>query len=173
MNKYLMQAIDAYPFDLEEAYQALEFAMSVDNECPHTLCLMGRMYADELEDYVTAIGYFEDALKSDVYAVKVYPYYISALMNLEQLDAAHKAIDFAMTIKGSDKGRLLFLKVMCFEYAKNYKAALKTLKASEVYSFNSDFKALLKETRTRIEEKKNPKIKGRKKQKKKKAKKNK
>lgn len=156
MNKYLLEALDAYPFDLAQAFEAMEYALSSDNQCPHTLCLYGRMYAEQLQDYPKAISYFEEALQSNLYAIQVYPYYINALLNYEEFEAAKKLIDFALDVKGADKGGLLLLKALYFEYKKEYNEALNTLKESESFSFNQDFKNSLKEAKNRIEEKKSP-----------------
>lgn len=157
MNKYLLEAIDAYPFDLPQTMESLEYAMSYDDECPHSYGLMGRLYAEQLQEYDKALHYFEEAIQRDLYNISVYPHYISTLLNAEKFDTALKVIDFALSIRGSDRGRIYWLKALCFEYQKKYVEALKALKRSEQYSFNNDFKNLLKETRTRIEEKKSPK----------------
>jgi tetratricopeptide (TPR) repeat protein len=152
-----MEAFDAYPFDLPKALESLEYAMSYDDSCPHAYYLMGRIHADQLQEYNKAIFYYQEALQRDVLSIMVYPHFINALMNSEQFEAAHKAINFALTIKGTDKGRVLLLKAICFEYELKFKDALNALKESEQYSFNSSFKQVLKDVRSRIQEKKSPK----------------
>ncbi|MCB9194929.1 MAG: hypothetical protein H6598_01720 [Flavobacteriales bacterium] len=156
MNKYLMEALDAYPFDLKQTLESLEYAISYDNECVQCYCLMGRLHADQLGEYDKAICYFEEAISRDINAAFVYPYYISTLFYQEQFEAAFKTIDFALTIKGSDKGRILFLKAICYEYQQLYQEALEAIKESEQHSFNSYFKNLLAEAKNRIKEKNAP-----------------
>lgn len=155
MNKYLMEALDSYPYDLTQTLESLEYALSYDAECAYSLCLYGRLYEEQLYDYNTAIYYYEQALKSDIYAVVVYPHFISALLKNEEYEKARKAIDFALKVKGIDKRQIIFLKAKLFEHLKKYEKALKTLKESEVYTFDNDHLDSLKETRTRILEKNN------------------
>lgn len=157
MNKYLIEAMDSYPYDLTQTVESLEYALSYDDRCPHALCLYGRVYAEQLQEYDKAIDYFEEALQSNLYAIKVYPYYIQTLLQNEAYDKALKAIDFAMKIKGMDKGKILFAKALCFERQMDYETALKCLVESEIHSFDDDFKDLLAEVKQRIENKKSPK----------------
>ncbi|CAG0906289.1 unnamed protein product, partial [Darwinula stevensoni] len=62
-------ALDAYPYNLEEAIESLDYALSGDNNNAATLCLYGRVYAEQLQDYATAKTYFQDALAADIKAV--------------------------------------------------------------------------------------------------------
>ena len=50
-NSYVFQAIDAYPYNLEETLEALNFALSYNEKDTQALCLMGRVYAEQLKDY--------------------------------------------------------------------------------------------------------------------------
>ena len=103
---YLFKALDAYPYDLEEAVEALTYALSYDDKNTDALCLMGRVYAENLKDYEKAKEYYADALAENVNAFSVYPYYIDVLLWNEDFDEAAKLIDFALTVKGSDKAVL-------------------------------------------------------------------
>ena len=62
IDKYLCKVPNAYPYYLEAAIESLEYNMSVDNNNAATLCLYGRVYAEQLQDYATAKMYFQDAL---------------------------------------------------------------------------------------------------------------
>ena len=50
-NKYYFQALDNFPYNLEETMQALNYALSYDPEDADSLCLMGRIYSEMLSDY--------------------------------------------------------------------------------------------------------------------------
>ncbi|MBK7808881.1 MAG: hypothetical protein IPJ51_21740 [Saprospiraceae bacterium] len=114
IDKYLVKALDAYPYNLQEAIESLDYALSGDNNNTATLCLYGRVYAEQLQDYATAKTYFQDALAADIKAVFVYPYFIQLLIDFDEDDEAQKLIDFALTIKGIDKpliiSKLIILK---------------------------------------------------------------
>ena len=49
IDRYLVKAIDAYPYNLEEAIESLDYALSGDNNNAATLCLYGRVYAEQLQ----------------------------------------------------------------------------------------------------------------------------
>lgn len=50
-NKYVLKALDAYPYNLEEASESLEYALSYDSEDTTALCLMGRMHGEIFNDF--------------------------------------------------------------------------------------------------------------------------
>jgi tetratricopeptide (TPR) repeat protein len=62
-NKYYFQALDNFPYNLEETMQALNYALSYDDHNAESLCLLGRVYSEMLQDYETAKSYFEEAMQ--------------------------------------------------------------------------------------------------------------
>lgn len=40
-DKYIFQALDAYPYNLEETVESLNYALSYDDKNAVALCLMG------------------------------------------------------------------------------------------------------------------------------------
>src|SRR5690606_5260631 len=114
-NKYLFEAMDAYPYDLTQVVESLSYALSHDDKNPLALSLMGRVYAEQLGFYEEAITYFEKAIRSEIYAYKVYPYYIDVLLKMEAFDKAGVLIDFALTLKGIDKSELYAKKSLLHE----------------------------------------------------------
>ncbi len=153
LDKYLFQALDAYPYSLEEAVECLNYALSYDDKNPIALCLMGQIYAESLKNYETAKEYYQQALSVDLYALEVYPKYIDVLLWNEDYEEADKLIDFALTVKGTDKAVLYLKKAILFEQKKNYKSALEFLKMAKQNAYNNQFINDLKEEKTRIKEK--------------------
>lgn len=153
IDRYLIEAIDNYPYDVTQAVESLNYALSSNPSCPHALCLMGRVYAEQMKDYQEAISYFEEALQEDVRMTKIYPYYVSALIDFGRHNEAIKAIDFAVTLKGSDIGQLLYLKMIAFEYLKKYKKAVKLSKEAIENGYNDCFVDKVKDTKARIKSK--------------------
>lgn len=150
-NTYLYKAIDAFPYDLEETIEALNYALSYDDKNTMALSLMGRGYAEKLADYDKAISCFREALEANVNAIEVYAPYIDVLLWNEDFAEAKKLVKFALTVKGADKGVLYVKKALVFEYQKQYKKALKSLKKAEEHTFNSDFLFTIKTEKERIE----------------------
>ncbi|WP_109299188.1 tetratricopeptide repeat protein [Aquimarina sp. AU474] len=151
LDKYLFQALDAYPYNLEEAVESLNYALSYDEKNPIALCLLGQIYAESLKNYETAKEYYQQALAEDMYALDVYPKYINVLLWNEDYDEAKKLIDFALTIKGTDKAMLHLKKAILFEQKREYKKALKCLKLAKENAYNNRFISDLKEEKQRIE----------------------
>ncbi|WP_108805210.1 hypothetical protein [Aquimarina sp. Aq107] len=153
LDKYLFQALDAYPYNLEEAVESLNYALSYDEKNPVALCLMGQIYAENLRNYETAKEYYQQALAEDMYALDVYPKYINVLLWNEDYDEAEKLIDFALTLKGTDKAVLYLKKGILFEQKQEYKAALKVLKNAKIYAYNNYFISDIEGDEKRIKDK--------------------
>ena len=153
LDKYLFQALDAYPYNLEEAVESLNYALSYDEKNPIALCLLGQIYAESLKNYEVAKEYYQQALAEDMYALDVYPKYINVLLWNEDCTEAEKLIDFALTVKGTDKAMLQQQKGILFEQKKEYKKALKCFKLAKENAFNNYFINEIKEEETRVKNK--------------------
>ncbi len=114
-NRYYFQALDNYPYNLEEAVTALNYALSYDADDVRSLCLMARLHHEVLQDPGTAKAYFEAALAADLHAIGVYPHFADCLLALGETEAAGKLIDFALTLKGIDHGTMFQKKASCYE----------------------------------------------------------
>ena len=128
VDKYIFQALDNYPYWLEGTIESLDYALSYNEKDTTALCLYGRVQSEQLQDYEEAKRYFQEALAINLYAVAVYPYYLDALLLNEDYEEASKLIDFALTIKGTDKVAIRLKKVMLLEKQQEVKMALKHLK---------------------------------------------
>jgi len=153
LDKYLFQAIDAYPYDLQEAVESLQYALSYNPESTKALCLMGQVYAEQLKDYETAKVYYQEALAKNIHAIEVYPHYVNVLLWNEDYEEAERLLNFAFTVKGTDKAVLYTKKASLFERKKNYKIALKHLKKAKEFAFNDDFISFIKGEERRIKDK--------------------
>ncbi|WP_299674283.1 hypothetical protein [uncultured Dokdonia sp.] len=139
LDKYLCKALDTYDYNLSEAVEAIDYALAYDKENPIALCLMGQVYAHHIKNYELAKEYFQRALAQDMQAIYVYPKYIDVLLWNEDLDEAQKLIDFALTVKGIDKGQLYLKKALLFEYKKEYEIALEHIETAKMNTYNNDY----------------------------------
>ncbi len=165
MNPYLIKALDAYPFDLEGAVENLQYALSYEPKNVKALTLMGRLYTELFKEYEEAKSFFEEALAEDVFAIEVYPFYLNVLILNEDYKEAFKLVDFALTIKGIDKGMIYRCEAFAFEKQGRYKKALKSLKKAKIHSYNEDFNYCIGNDKSRVKGKM-PKVKTKKKKKK-------
>ena len=154
IDKYLVKALDAYPYNLEEAIESLDYALSGDNNNAATFCLYGRVYAEQLQDYATAKTYFQDALAADIKAVFVYPYFIQLLIDFDEDMEAEKLIDFALTIKGIDKPLIISKLIVLKEKMAQYKEVKKWIGNLKSIVLNDDYQTFMDKTETRVKAKK-------------------
>lgn len=138
IDKYLFQALDNYPYSLEETVESLDYALSYDGKNTIALCLYGRLYSEQLQRYEVAKDYFQQAIGIDIHALEVYVHYIQTLILNEDTAEAEKLIDFALTIKGINKAEILLKKAMLLESQRKFKEALKVIKEVKLTAFTND-----------------------------------
>ena len=153
INNYVFKALDAFYYDLEETMESLNYALSYDDKNTMALTLMGRVYAEKLYKYSEAIEYYKEVLAININAFEVYSPYINVLLWNEDLKEAEDFIDFALTVKGSDKAMLHLKKAVVKEHQKKYKSALKSVKLAKEHSYSSDFMYTIDTNKDRIKEK--------------------
>ena len=115
VNNYVFKAMEEFDYNIEYAAEALNYALAYDENNTMALTLMGRLYAEKLFDYDTAIEYYKKVLAERINAFEVYNVYITALLNNEDYKEADDFIDFAFTVKGVDKAMLYINKAILNE----------------------------------------------------------
>lgn len=138
-NRYLFRAIEAYPWELEKAMEALNYALSYDPENVKALCLMARAQAEQLGDYEAAKHYYDRALAIRLDIPDVYPDYIRLLVNNEDFEEAQILIDFARTVKGIDKAGIELAQATLFEALGDYQKAEEVLAEAKQFAMNNEF----------------------------------
>lgn len=164
IDKYLFQALDNYPYSLEETIESLDYAFSYDAKNTMVLCLYGRIQAEQLWNYEEAKNYFQEALSINIHALEVYPHYLQTLILNEDYQEAQKLIDFALTIKGINKSDIFVQKAILLEAQQEFKKALKEIRNAKLtslkFAFDSDITEVEKRIKGKIElleKKKKPK----------------
>jgi len=174
-NNYLFKALDAYPYNLEETMEALNYALSYHPESTEALYLKAQVYAFQLYDYEAAKECFEAVLGIKIDMPKVYPDYLYVLINNEDYEAAQKLLEFALTVKATDKAVLRLLQGQLMERRNLLKPSLAAYKLARKKGGNTRFVNFVNDEITRVKNKissKNKKKKKKKKSKKKGVKKN-
>lgn len=149
-DTHLFNALDAYPYNLSEAIESLNYALSYDDKSTVALCLKGRVYAEQLKDYEQAKLCYEEALAVDIHALEVYPNFIITLIWNEDYEQAQKVIDFAKTIKGIDKALLYLKQAALFESQQQFKKAAKAIKKAMLHNYDMDLQFNIEESHDRI-----------------------
>ncbi|WP_264523656.1 tetratricopeptide repeat protein [Flavobacterium sp. N502536] len=150
IDKYLFQALDSYPYSLEETIESLDYAFSYDAKNTMVLCLYGRIQSEQLWNYEEAKIYFQEALTINIHALEVYPHYIQTLILNEDFEEAQKLIDFALTIKGINKSEIFVKKGILYEAQQEFQLALKEIKKAKLCTLQFVFESDIVEVEKRI-----------------------
>ena len=159
INNYVLKAIDAYPYELEEVAQNLQYALSHNQQNAYALYLMGKLYAEQFADYEMAKEYFAEALSAKINFPQLYPSYINTLLDNEDFEEAKKLIAFAFSVKGVNKPQVYRLLALKHEKCNEYPKAIKAIKKAKQNCSQSSFIIQLDEDLERIKNKVKPKAK--------------
>jgi len=151
IDKYLFQALDNYPYSLEETIESLDYAFSYDAKNTMVFCLYGRIQAEQLMNYEEAKSYFQEALAINIHALEVYPHYLQTLILNEDYEVAQKLIDFALTIKGINKSDIYVKKAILLEAQREFKKALTAIKKAKLTTLQFAFDSDITEVEKRIQ----------------------
>lgn len=149
-DMHLFEALDAYPYNLSEAVESLNYALSYDDKNTLALCLKGRVYAEQLKDYEQAKLCYEEALTVDIHALEIYPNFILTLIWNEDYEQAQKVIDFALSIKGIDKALIYLKQAILFESLQQFKEAAKAIKKARLINYDAELQFEIEDSHDRI-----------------------
>ncbi len=149
-NSYLFRAIEAYPWELEKAMEALNYALSYDPTNVKALCLMAKVQTEQFGDYELAKEYYDRALANRLDMPEVYPDYIRLLVNNEDFDEAQKLIDFARTVKGIDKAGIELAQGTLFESMGEFEKAETALAEAKQFALNNEFISYVDDVISRV-----------------------
>lgn len=152
-NLYLCKAIDAYPYELAEAVEALNFALSYQPNNVKALHLMAKVQSEQFGAYKTAKSYYENVLAVNINYPDVYPDFIRFLINNDDFSEAQKLIDFAITVKGVDKAGVKLAQGYLYEALCEFEKAEDALKEAKMFGLNSEFDYFVDEVIARVSKK--------------------
>jgi len=155
-DKYVIKALDSYPYNLEETIESLDYALAYDEHNATALMLYGKLLSEQMQKHEESKYYFERALATNIYAIEVYVPYIEMLIKNEDYQDAQKMIDFALTTKGTDKATLMLKNIEICEINKEYKKGLEILEEVKLKVTNSDYNTLIEDTEKRLKNKNKP-----------------
>jgi len=137
-DKYYIKALDQYPFNLEEAIENLNYALSYNDEHTGANYLMGKVHQEHLEDFSKAEFYYVRALAGNPNDLNVCMAYISLLIAVKQFEKAQKLITYSNKLKGVDLARTYSLEALISENKRDYENALLLLKDAKLEAYNQD-----------------------------------
>ncbi len=146
-------AIGDFWGDWDEASESLNYALSYDENHCAALCLLGEIYARNLNQYTEAFECFDKVIAINSNFIAVYPKYANCLIWANEIERAFKLINFALTIKGVDKALLYCISAYGLEVSMNYKVAIKFLKEAKKHTYNDDYFSFIEDEEKRIKKK--------------------
>lgn len=171
-DKYFIQAFDNYGFNMDEAIEALNYALSHDSEHSGAHFLLGRMNMEYLQNFELSEYHFQMALVNGP-SPRVYVYYSLLLIKLKEYKKARKIIDHAKTIKGANEAALYHREALLLERTGNLQEAKELYGTAFDLAFEDDervyLKAEVERIKNRLDKKEKPEEVPKKKKKKKKS----
>tara|TARA_R110000868_G_scaffold411677_1_gene707380 strand:- start:2208 stop:2756 length:549 start_codon:yes stop_codon:yes gene_type:complete len=152
-DTYYLKAKSAAGYDWDEVCESLNYALSYDENHCAALCLLGKIYAGNLNQYSEAFDCFDKVIAINNTYIDVYPIYAKYLILADEIEKATKLIEFAFTIKGISKGSLFWLSAYAAEIKENYKAGLIHLEKAKKHAFNDDYYSFIEDEENRIKKK--------------------
>jgi len=142
-----------YYNDWNEACEALNYALSYDENHCASWCLLGEIYAKHLGLYEEAFACFDKVIAIDYTYEKVYKSYIKYLIWANKIERAEKLIAYAFTLKETGKAPLFWLSSYIEEIKGNYTTCFKLLKKAKKYTYNEDYFYFIEDEEKRIKKK--------------------
>jgi len=146
-------AMGGFCSDWEEVCEALNYALSYDEQHCAALCLLGEIYGTHLSMPDKAFECFDKVIAIDTNYEAVYPMYIKQLICNKKIDRAGKLIHFAETLDTIDKAQMYWLSSFIEEIIGNYEACLEDLKSAKKHCYNEDSFDFMVDEQKRIEKK--------------------
>ncbi|MGB1316172.1 MAG: hypothetical protein ACPG4Y_09135 [Chitinophagales bacterium] len=145
-SQYFIKAKENYQYAIDEALEALNYALSYDNEHAGAHCLMARYYSDYELNYDEAVYHFQQSLKYDVNYNETYYFYIDLLLKISEFKKAKNLINFAKNVKGVCMSCIIQREALLSEKLNNLKKAKQLLKLAiaistingEIHFLNSE-----------------------------------
>ncbi len=152
-SHYYIKARDVYPYDLQEALEAVGYALSYDDEHAGAHCLKGQMLFEQEKNFREAFYHFEQALVHDPEYIETYYCYADALIAYGEFDRAERLLDHAINVRGICQACILRQTALLKEYKGKYGKAIKLLNKAIKRSVHNGEIADLKDELKRVKEK--------------------
>lgn len=133
-DKYFLKAREAYPFNIDELTEALDYGLSHDDEHAGLLTLKGLVYWEHLGQFAAARECFELALLSDNTYINAYYAYVRFSTAVAEETKATKLLAGLGKLKGTDKAYIAWLEAKLHESKERYADAVGKMKEAKQHS---------------------------------------
>ena len=152
-DTYYLKALDLYPYQLDKVTEALNYAISYDDDHAGAHCLLGMLNMYQLGKYIEAEGHFEKALTGDINYAETYYSYANLLIQTGEYGKAKRLIRYAYKIKGANISRLKHSEGLIAEIKGDLLKAKEYMKLAYGRSYRKYEREFLKEELDRVKSK--------------------
>ena len=137
-DQYYLKAASAYPYEIADALENLNYALSYSEDHAQAWCLHGIIHMYSLKNYREAQASFNNALKADMGYVDTYKHLTLLKIYKGEIDKAYKIIDYAIKVEAMDKSTILALKAIVMEIQGRHDDAIGILNSAKLLCINVD-----------------------------------
>lgn len=152
-DKYYLKARDYYPFDLEQATEALEYGLSYDDTHAGLLLLRAEINYKYLGEHIAANEDYAYALYCHPENMQVYYAYAWYAVCVNDYKKAVSLLEKVSTFATTDKARIAYIYAMLSEKQAEYKASLEYISTAMKHCIDSDCYEYYAGHRERVEKK--------------------
>jgi len=152
-DKYFLKAKDSYPYEIDDALEALEYGLSYDDNHAGLLTLRGQIQYKDLCQYDLAAESFGLAIYHAPDYNEAYYHYIDLLTDTGDIIAAEQLIARALNVKGINKARIWHREALLYERQEMFTIALASLKNARLWTNDKDYSDRYAEEHKRIKKK--------------------
>jgi len=149
-ESYFLKALSNYPKDIDKVIENLNLALSSDYRHAPSLCLMGKVFANEIKDFSLAENYFKKAMKADFNYAETHINYIKLLLIYGNHEIIDKQIELSKHVIGVNVCELYLLKAKSLEMNKHFNEALQNIDLALTLSCLDNIDKELEEFKKRI-----------------------
>jgi tetratricopeptide (TPR) repeat protein len=152
-DKYYIKARDSYPYEIDEALEALEYGLSVDETHPALLTLRGEIYHKVLCQFDAAADCFSWAVYYAPGYVDAWYQFIDLQLTVGDPTKAADLIKRVLTVRGINKGRVWHAEALLLEKQAKYEQALACIKEAICWTTLDDETEFYGKEKARIKKK--------------------
>ena len=153
-ENYLLKAKEAYNYDMEECVEALNYAMSYDDETAEVWLLHGKVMLYYIKDYGSAQEAFMQALSIEPTHSETFIEFIWLRIHEARFEEAQQLLYSALQIVKKDFAIFYRLQAVLLEYEESYDDAIESLEIALNKTYNCSYQCYLEEEIKRIKNKK-------------------
>ena len=157
-EQYFIRAVDEYPYNLEEVFRNIELVLTNDQRHAGALCLLARVYHEQLERHDEADQYFRKSLSANPRYAPAFSHFIAFLLEIGEVDQAEQFLKHARKLKGIKRAQLHLWQAQIWELRGRLQEADAELRIALSKCLDSNYFEFIENERNRIEKKMNYQI---------------